>query len=211
MCIRDRSFGQIHVTGGFLRKPLPVQVKVDIGSDGKNWQFIKMASTEYWLTTATCGPSTRNKLEFGRTSLINTLRQRIQRLCDGIDEIDHTDRSLDIDDPMDELELDEKHVAPTPALLPSDTRGRVRYYQNKCKHAMVTVNLPSRPPELEPNCTSMRAVRLFIEDRQQVWLHVDDVAWAVEYLFHQVRNKGVSAVPANDPGPSHAAVTIQGV
>ena len=127
--------------------------------------------------------------------------------CDGPDELDKVDQCPDTDDPMDELVLNEKPSAPKAVLLSADANGRARYYTNKAKHFVVSVNTPSRPPEIDPNCMQMRPIRLYIEDRMQVWLHVDDVAWAVEYLFHQVRLKGVPKVEAHDRGPSHAAVT----
>ena len=112
---------------------------------------------------------------------------------------------------MDELQLDEQIVVPASSTvrLHADRMGRARYYSNMAKHNIVTVNVPRDPPEIAPNCTQMRPIKLFIQDRKTLWLHVDDVAWAVEYLFAQVRFKGVPMVDDNDPGPSGAAVTTE--
>ena len=42
---------------------------------------------------------------------------------------------------------------------------------------------------------------VFIEDRKQIWLSVDDVAWAVTYLFMQNQLKGTPMVHDDDAGP----------
>ena len=62
------------------------------------------------------------------------------------------------------------------------------------------MNVASRCPEVDPNCTQMRPLKLFIADRKTVWLSIDDVAWAVHYLYDQ-HQKGVPLVADNDAGP----------
>ena len=47
----------------------------------------------------------------------------------------------------------------------------------------------------------MRPVKLFIIDRKTVWLSIDDVAWAVRYLYEQAHLKGVPVVVDDDAGP----------
>ena len=63
------------------------------------------------------------------------------------------------------------------------------------------MNAASRCHEIDPTCTQMRPVKLYITDRKAVWLSLDDVAWAVRYLFDQHRLKGVPLVDDNDAGP----------
>jgi len=42
---------------------------------------------------------------------------------------------------------------------------------------------------------------MFITDRPTLWLSIDDVAWAIAYLFKQCQLKGVPMVDDNDAGP----------
>ena len=69
------------------------------------------------------------------------------------------------------------------------------------KHCIVMVNMATRCPEVDPKCTQMRPVKLFIEDRQKVWLSIDDVEWALTYLFTQNQLKGVPLLCDDDAGP----------
>ena len=198
------EFGQVHIAGGYMAKAQPVVSKSIEGSDRRQHIFVKMASSEYWLITATCGGKRDgSRVGFARTSLLCTLREHILRLSDGTDALDNK-AVVDIDDydPMDEInraiEQQGGHK------LVADKQGRTRYYANKARNCIATVNVPSRPHEIDPNCTQMRAVKLFIADRKTVWLSLDDVAWAVRYLFDQYRLKGVPVVDDDDAGPSGA-------
>ena len=55
--------------------------------------------------------------------------------------------------------------------------------------------MPERCPEENAKCRSFRIVRLYIVDRQQRWLHEEDVTWAVRYMFAQQQLKGFPSVP----------------
>ena len=198
------EFGQVHIAGGYMAKAQPVVSKSIEGSDRKQHIFVKMASSEYWLIAATCG-GTRdgNRVGFARTSLLCILREHMLRVSDGTDAIENK-AILDADDydPMDEINrATEQNSGHT---LMADKQGRTRYYVNKAKNCIVTVNVQSRPREIDPTCTQMRAVKLYIVDRKTVWLSLDDVAWAVKYLFDQFRLKGVPVVDDDDAGPSGA-------
>lgn len=144
-----------------------------------------------------------NRSAFSRTSLLTILCVHIMRLADGTHALDATPVAGDEDyDPMSEI-----CSAPATAgttCLPTDVRGRVRYYKNRAKNGIVTVNEASRCREIDPTCTQMRPVKLYITDRKAVWLLLDDVAWAVRYLFHQHRMKGVPSVDDTDAGPGGA-------
>ena len=47
---------------------------------------------------------------------------------------------------------------------------------------MIAVDVPARGPEEDPWCTELRKVRLYVQDRRKVWLHLDDLEWAVKVL-----------------------------
>ena len=52
----------------------------------------------------------------------------------------------------------------------------------------------------DPKGIKIRNVKVFIEYRKQIWLSVDDVEWAVTYLFIQNQLKGVPLVHDDDAG-----------
>ena len=78
---------------------------------------------------------------------------------------------------------------------------RWRYRANATKHCISTLDMPSECPEVDPNGTKIRTVTVYVHDRKQIWLSVDDVAWAVEYLYKQSSLKGIPVVAADDAGP----------
>jgi hypothetical protein len=197
------EFGQVHIAGGFTSTPAAVKSKSIEGSDKRQHIFVKMSGTETWLQACVVGPNThcRNS-SFARSSLLDTLRACITRKADGIDDLGEDAAVAAVDDeydPMDEIGSAQR--GPTTLHLSSDKQGRARYYGNRAKNCIVTVNVACRCPEVDPTCTQMRAVKLFIVDRKTVWLSVDDVAWAIGYLHEQVHLKGVPAVADNDAGP----------
>ena len=55
-----------------------------------------------------------------------------------------------------------------------------------------------------PECMDQRPITLFVVDRSQIWLDIEDVGWAVEYMYDQNLLKGVAAVPPEDTGPAGA-------
>ena len=71
------------------------------------------------------------------------------------------------------------------------------------------MNLATRCHAVDPTCTQMRPVKLFITDRITVWMSIDDVGWVVRYLFTQNQLKGVPLVDDNDAGPGAVVPALQ--
>ena len=63
------------------------------------------------------------------------------------------------------------------------------------------MSMPVRCPEEDPNCKEVRNIRLYIEDRVQIWLDLADVDWAVRFLYVQNLLKGVALIHEDSPGP----------
>ena len=49
--------------------------------------------------------------------------------------------------------------------------------------------------------TTTRTIQLYVVDRKQVWLDIDDVEWALRFLHMQFGPKGVPVVSPDDAGP----------
>jgi hypothetical protein len=49
------EYGKIHVSGGYVTRPMPVKSKTIDTADGQAKTFVKLASTESWLITSTTG------------------------------------------------------------------------------------------------------------------------------------------------------------
>ena len=196
------EFGQVHIAGGYTVKPMAAKTKTIQGPDNKQTCFVKMAANEPWLLAATSGSGDKNRSAFGRTSLLDIIRVHIARLSDGTDALEGAPVVAAADHDL----MNEIGSAPVTnsgggvTLLGADTRGRVRYYQNRAKNCIATVNLASRCREIDPKCTQMRPVKLFITDRKIVWMSIDDVGWAISYLFDQHHLKGVPLVDDDDAG-----------
>ena len=167
-----------------------------------------MATSENWLVMATCGHNSKNRTSFDRTTLLGDLRDRICRLADGKESIAGSEVIDDTKeyDPMSEIDSGSVVSTGNAELAICKANGgiRARYYRNRAKNCIVTVNMPSRCPEIDPNCKQMRPVKLFIENRLTVWLSLDDVPWAIKYFFQQNQLKGVPVVDDGDAGPGAA-------
>ena len=58
---------------------------------------------------------------------------------------------------------------------------------------------------MNPKCTKMRRITLFVENRRTTWLDIKDVNWATRYLYAQHQLRGVEYVPADSSGPQDDA------
>ena len=98
----------------------------------------------------------------------------------------------------EELRDYEQPVAPR---KPLKSDHRQRYRKNVSKNQTIVVHMPAEAPETNPNA-DLVPIRLHVIDRRSVWIHIDDVEWAVKYLFAQHELKGVHHVDPMDQGPS---------
>ena len=87
---------------------------------------------------------------------------------------------------------------------PGDGVKRARYYNNRAKGTIATVKVPARCPEEDPKCTDSRTIKLFIQDRRQDWIALDDAEWAVKYLHVQNVLEGAPLIDPESAGPGGA-------
>ena len=202
------NYGKIHVSGGHAGKSHPLVSQTVSGPHGEHITFVKMAVTEPWLIMATTGQNKHRASSFGRTSLLDDLRLEIQKLCDGAESSSSAVPMENEEyDPMAEIEHVDQSVQASPK-----TRGRgqkrTRYYKNHVSKQAATLSTPARCPEEDPHCKETRSIRVYIEDRRQIWLDIADVDWAVRYLYVQNLFKGVPLVPDDSTGPTAKGVPL---
>ena len=102
---------------------------------------------------------------------------------------------------MQEIEVDDGTHSRSRGGGGWDPSKRARYTRNKAKNRLVTVTVPAVSPEEDPMSTSTRTIQLYVVDRKQVWLDLDDVEWALRVLYMQYQLKGVPVVSPDDAGP----------
>ena len=81
-------------------------------------------------------------------------------------------------------------------------QGDKRRKLNQARDKLVLVPMPVICPEADPNCQETRTISLYVEKRQQTWLSIADVDWAVQYLYAQFKLKGVESVSPQSAAPS---------
>ena len=127
------EFGQVHIAGGFTSTPAAAKSKTIEGSDKKQHIFVKMSRREHWLITACCGSRNDSRgAAFGRTSLLDDLRDVIKRKADGVDDLEDAkpiEAADDEYDPMNDIgSAPVTNSGGGATLLGADSRGRVRCY-----------------------------------------------------------------------------------
>ena len=165
---------------------------------GGEKMFVKMGASESWLVGAATGQKVHGML--CRTTLLTTLHEFVEKACNGeLDTKAAAEEDGDEYDPMQEFEVDDG----THSLSRGggDPSKRTRYQHNKAKNRLVTVTVPAVSPEEDPKSTSTRIIQLYVVDRKQLWLDLDDVEWAVRFLYMQFSLKGVPVVSPDDAGP----------
>ena len=196
------SYGDILCKAGINKgRPLPMKIRKEMGD--KPETFVKMDVAEPWLCKAVTGKTNWRHTSIRRTSLLETLLQQhiIPALGVCPDEVEEdTD-----DDPMDEVD------APVVTGLPRrvysggnlPSRWRRSKGRNPGKGRILKCEMPMKAPEAFPDCAERRIVTVFMLDKRVVWLHMDDVDWAIRYMYAQNYLKGVPLINAKDSaGPA---------
>ena len=157
--------------------------------------FVKMAVTEQWLCKSVTGHTFPQRTSISRTTLLQDLGDRIRDAANGAGGSKDAELSAD---PMNEVE---GGMMPPAKRLKRNWRRSTNHAKNTC----IVTDFPSTCPEKCPECTESRSVTLYVVDRTQIWLFIEDVAWAVGYMHDQNVLKGVAAVSEEDTGPVGAA------
>ena len=143
---------------------------------------MKLAVSEMWLIASTTGQTKYAGSSFGRTSLLDVLREEIQKHCDHPGSVDEPGPEAGDDyDPMMEVEGD-KEDPPSASKTKGRGQKRARYYKNHNAKTIVSLDMPVRCPEEDPTGTERRKIKIYVEDRKQIWLDITDVDWAVGFL-----------------------------
>ena len=194
----ELSFNQIHFKGGALKKYLPMTT-MNVGCGSNKRQFVKLGKNEYWLSMAISGMSSR--YTFARTTLLEDILKVIRDCCNG-ETVPNVMVMAEDDeyDPMSAVQV-ENPAANKKRKRSGTESDRIRYYKTLCKDQVIEVNMPLHAPEEKPNSTEKAKIKLFVKDRKQIWLDLDNVTWAVRYLYAQNFLKGVPVVDAASPGP----------
>ena len=100
-------------------------------------------------------------------------------------------------DPMDALECIE-----SPKKKP---KAKPRSHRKKSAGVFLVLDMPDLPLELWHlhRSSARRSVRLYQSgDSRQIWLELQDVPWAIRFLYLQNKHQGVPAISDDDVGPS---------
>ena len=104
-------------------------------------------------------------------------------------------------DPMDEAQVTEA----APAVAGNKRKRNAAYprrNRNSARGKFLKCEMPEKCPEAFPDCGAKRIVTLYVHDKRTVWLLLEDVDWAVKYMYAQNVLKGVASVAQDDVGPA---------
>ena len=186
---------QTTVKGGWLSKPLALPVmKVQIG-DSK-MEFVNLNKRQDWLCRMVSGIACHQR-PLARVKLIDTLQAKINA---GWGDEDGDRKKAEIDDPMNQLGFGETTV-PVGRPRPS-TRAARKHSKNFVLRAV----LPKEPPEKNAKCEETYEVSLWLSNRQSVWIGVEHIPWAVQYMHEEYILGGVPNIemsPDSSPAKSN--------
>ena len=129
--------------------------------------FVKLGVTEAWLLHFTTGMKRHAHGAFGRTSLLEGLRDTVAKYFDGeaacssaVAEQDHSEDH----NPMLDVDQDADDVESSPGKIKSQGGKRMRYFRNLARNSIVIADVLVRCTEENPECTEVRPIRLYIAD-----------------------------------------------
>ena len=140
---------------------------------------------------------------FGRTSLLDMLREKVVKASNGELDSNSSDDAVpaEVHDPMDMVDAPAQSPSPKKGKISGWNGSRERFYKNVAKSTIFYTEMPEKTPGEDPNGTAKRVIALYIHDRQTIWLAIEDVPWAVRFLYVQNMLKGVPLVQSDSTGP----------
>ena len=197
LALRSGANGLVIISGGHLRKEYPLHTK-DVKLEGSLSvaTFVWIRDWCQWLSYAAMGKKFKayllrqgllKDLEIKTVAVNKRVRWYIEReLClpgdNGVD-------------PMDEMEV-ETPAGTSDEQIQKNTEKRP-FIGRVCRIAM-----KEWPPEMTPDSPNIdRIVSVYLEGRQQLWLHQDDLPWLIRSLYIQQQVNRVAVVPSDDEGP----------
>ena len=150
--------------------------------------FAKLGHHEHRLCLAVAGAKGLGKVR-PKDFLLNRLHTKVDDILDGFSGDGDKVQEAAMD-PMGEMETeDTQAAAPAPPAK---------------KNAIHTIFMPEWPPEAGMREVSIRGISIYISNnRKQLWLHLNDVEWAIRYMFIQQQNNQIVVVARGDEGPGH--------
>ena len=194
------QYGMVHTMGGKLTKP-QAMITRKVGPKGS--MFAQVNVKQRWLISAATGQTTYCKNMFGSACLLRLLHDTVETICNGDDQAqaaEVAEEGGEEYDPMNEVECAEE-TGPAAKQTRGCGNKRARYYQNNAKGRIVARDFPKFPPEIVAGCKEKRSIQLYVATRKEVWLRLEDVPWAVMYLYLQASLKGVPLVAPDSVGP----------
>ena len=79
---------------------------------------------------------------------------------------------------------------------------RMRLCRNQARGRILKCEMPKKCPEAFPCSAEKRIVTVYVHDKRTVWLLLQDVNWAIQYMYCQNVLKGVAQVPGDSAGPA---------
>ena len=195
--------GQVLMTGGALDNTTFMPMTTQAVSEGENQKvFCKLAIREQWLNKAICGNKHRDSVSCG-LKLFHDLHKIVHRIwtsrSPGGAAAAVAEAAAVTDDPMNDVAGGDDDGHPEKRRRRGILAER-RTRANPCKGKVFKWNCPSLCPEAYPGNKETRCISLLILDHQTIWLSIDDVDWAVKYLYAQYMVKMDEVLPADGPG-----------
>ena len=175
-------------------------------SDGENQKvFCKISINQQWLCKAIIGVKTRTiDVATCRLMLLQDLHALVKRTWSGRSPDDPAAAVAEADaandDPMNEIVAGDDG-GPPDAKRRRGVISQRRSRANPCKGKIFTFNMPSLCPEAFPNNKATRCISLLMRDHQTIWLSIDDVDWALQYLHAQYALTCFRVLADDDKGP----------
>ena len=198
--------GHVMISGGAMCTSSFMSMTTQAVREGENQKlFCKLSIYEQWLCKAITGVKTRTiDVTTCRLTLLQDLHALVKRTWNGrspdgpaaaVAEADAAN-----DDPMNEI-VGGDDGGPPDAKRRRGVVAQRRSRANPCKGKIFTFNMPSLCPEAFPDNKATRRISLLIRDHQTIWLSIDDVDWALQYLHVQYALACLRVLADDDKGP----------
>ena len=199
------------IKGGLLKKPMSIR-SMTVHVDGTSMEFAHLTTKQDWLCKAVAGECVSRR-PLVRVKLLKSLTKKLFEVTTG-SAVEVDAEAPATDDPMNALgwneDSDDSTVMEDRSVVTEDQKRKKKAPRTtQRKNCVIRFEVPERCPEKFPGDKTVRQIRCFVKSKREIWLGIEDLPWAIQYMHDQFRLGGVpvgespssSSTPASSAAP----------
>ena len=177
------------VKGGCLKQKPEVVKTLEVGHNDVNIVYVHMSANYDWLCRAVTGEG-RADHPLARVTLLDFLHKSLRTAMVPVPDPEDADAADIVAEALALTDSDNEGKGAKPKVKAGAKKRKASGTHRLKVNEEITLELHEHCFEVFPEkAATLRQVRLWALRRRELWIHVDDLPWALEYMHPTVRGR----------------------